>query len=60
MPLGFVSPLHTHRMALNLHMSVAELLHGRGAPMSARELCIDWPAYYEAEAFVTDRTKKKG
>lgn len=33
-------------MALALNMSLAELYHGRGTPMSLHEATVVWPAYY--------------
>jgi hypothetical protein len=32
-------------LALELGMTVAELTHGRGAPMPAHELVAVWPAF---------------
>jgi hypothetical protein len=33
-------------LALELGMSLSELRHGRGTPMSAHELGVEWPAFY--------------
>jgi hypothetical protein len=31
-------------------MTVGEIRHGRGTPMSAWELCIGWPEYHAYKA----------
>lgn len=49
MPPGVVDPLFLCELALELNMSVAEITHGRGAPMSAHELAVVWPTYYETK-----------
>lgn len=36
-------------MALEMGMSIAELVHGRGTPMGAHELCVIWPCYFEVK-----------
>jgi hypothetical protein len=41
-----VDPIFIHELAEELKMTVAELCHGRGTPMSAAELTRDWPLYY--------------
>jgi hypothetical protein len=33
-------------LALELGMSLSELRHGRGTPMSAHELGVEWPAFF--------------
>lgn len=47
LPVGVVDPIYQHELALELKMTVAELTHGRGTPMSAHELCVSWPLFYE-------------
>ena len=59
LPRGMASPLDVHRLALRLGMTVAELKHGRGAPMSASEIAIDWPLYWQAESRIAARRAKK-
>jgi hypothetical protein len=39
--------LFEYQLAETLHMSVAEIRHGRGVPMSAHELTVCWPLYFE-------------
>jgi hypothetical protein len=39
--------LFEHQLAETLHMSVAEIRHGRGTPMSLAELTLWWPLYFE-------------
>ena len=46
LPPGAVDPLFEHELALELHMSVAELRHGRGTPMSVQELTVGWPMFF--------------
>ena len=59
MPLGTMDPMFLHELALELNMTVGELKHGRGTPMSAHELCIEWPLYYEARKRERDREEQK-
>jgi hypothetical protein len=33
-------------LGLELGMSLSELRHGRGTPMSAHELSVEWPAFF--------------
>ena len=44
LPLGVPDPLFVHELALELGNSVREI----GESMSAHELCVAWPAYFEA------------
>jgi hypothetical protein len=41
-----MDPIFLCELALALGMSVSEIVHGRGTPMSAHELAVVWPAYY--------------
>lgn len=50
LPPGTVDPLFQHELALELKMTVGELMHGRGTPMSAHELAVCWPAFYAVKA----------
>ena len=47
LPPGTVDPLFLHELALELKMTVGELTHGRGTPMSAHELCVSWPLFFD-------------
>lgn len=42
-----------HELALELGMPVAEMC----ARMSARELCVDWPLYFEAREGLREDTE---
>jgi hypothetical protein len=46
LPLGVANPLFLYELALELKMTVGELCHGRGTPMSLHELCVGWPAFF--------------
>jgi hypothetical protein len=59
LPPGVVDPIYLCEMALKFHMSIAELCHGRGTPMSAHELCVVWPAYWNYQRNVADREAAK-
>ena len=45
LPPGTVDPIYQCQLAERLHMTVGELTHGRGTPMSAHELGVLWPLY---------------
>lgn len=55
LPPGIVDPIFLCEMALELHMSVGELCHGRGQPMSLHELAVVWPAFYDYRRRVAER-----
>lgn len=55
LPPGTVDPLFECELALGLHMTLAELRHGRGTPMSASELAVEWPAFFRYR----DRERKR-
>lgn len=40
-------------------MSVAEVIHGRGTPMSAFEMCIGWPEYHAWKDREMERLEEK-
>lgn len=46
LPLGVMDPLFLHELALEMSKSVRELTTGEPG-MSAHELCVLWPAYFE-------------
>lgn len=54
-----LDPLFEHELALELKMTVAELRHGRGAPMPASELLRDWPLFFEARTRIAEREQAK-
>lgn len=59
MPPGVASPLFLCELALELKMSVGELCYGRGTPMSAHELCVVWPAFFEVRQRQAEREAEK-
>jgi len=59
LPPGTVDPMFLHELALELGMTVGELTHGRGTPMSAHELAVEWPAFFRARRRETDRAAEK-
>ena len=46
LPPGAVDPIFLCELALELGMTVGEITHGRGGPMSAHELGVIWPLYF--------------
>lgn len=63
LPRTVVDPIERHELALELGMTVAELMHGRGAPTPLRELTVEWPAFWayrqrEAERNETKQTQR--
>ena len=61
-PLGVSNPLFEHELAEALHMSVTELIHGRGTPMTAHELCVRQPLYqrYKQRQMEIEEAKLEG
>ena len=47
---GVPDPLFLHELALDLGMTIQDI----GERMSAHELCVLWPAYYEYRRRVDD------
>lgn len=43
LPPGVMDPLFLHELALELHMPVGEMCKR----MTAKELCVDWPLYFQ-------------
>jgi len=56
---GTIDPLFLYELAEALHMTVAELCHGRGAVMSAHELTVGWPAYFSTKQAMADREAER-
>lgn len=56
---GMVNPLFECELAESLHMTLAELRYGRGTPMSAHELCVEWPAYFARKQIIAQREADK-
>lgn len=46
LPPGVADPIFMCELALELGMTVGELSHGRGTPMSAHELTVTWPQFF--------------
>ena len=59
LPLGAADPIFLHELALELKMSVAEIKHGRGTPMSAHELTVLWPLYFQYRRREQERQAKE-
>lgn len=59
LPAGVADPLYVYELAEKLHMTVGELMHGRGTPMSLHELCVGWPAYYRRKSLILEREQEK-
>jgi hypothetical protein len=49
LPTGVPDPLFLHELALEMHKSIRELTTGEPG-MSAHELCVLWPAFFEVRA----------
>jgi hypothetical protein len=60
LPPGAVDPIFMAELALELKMSVGEMAHGRGTPMSAHELCVFWPAYFRHVETQRELDEQKG
>jgi hypothetical protein len=60
LPPGLVDPIFMHELAEHLHMTVGELCHGRGTPMSLRELSVGWPAYFDFKARQAEKRESQG
>ena len=54
-----MDPIFQCQLAEILHMTVAELMHGRGAPMSAHELAVVWPTYHRTVARMEQRARTR-
>lgn len=59
LPPGTVDPMFQCELALELGMTVGELTHGRGTPMSAHELSAVWPSFFRARQRERDRAERK-
>jgi hypothetical protein len=47
---GLTDPISQCELALEIGMTVGEINHGRGTPMSAHELTVVWPLFYAYQA----------
>ncbi len=45
-----LDPLTLCELALQLGLTVSEIEHGRGTPMTIHELTVMWPAYWAYKA----------
>lgn len=52
---GVVDPMFLHELALELHMPVGEMCER----MSAHELTVMWPAFFEVRARAQKREQKR-
>lgn len=55
-----VDPIYECELALELKMSLSELRYGRGTPMSAHELLITWPQFFQSRQRLQDYQQKRG
>jgi hypothetical protein len=58
LPLGVPDPLYLCELALEMKKSIRELTTGEGG-MSAHELCVIWPAYFEVRREMQEAERKK-
>lgn len=59
LPSGVVDPIFQHELALELKMTVAELMHGRGAPTPLHEVAVDWPLFFAVRKREAEREERK-
>ncbi len=59
LPPTLMDPISQHDLASELHMTVAELLHGRGTPPLLYEVARDWPLYWAYKARAAEREAEK-
>lgn len=41
-----LDPISLCELSLELGLTVSELMHGRGTPMTIHELTVTWPAFF--------------
>ena len=58
LPLGVADPMFLHELALELGMSVQEMTTGVPG-MSAHELCVEWPCFFEARQRENERKAER-
>ncbi len=54
-----MDPISLCELAVQLGLTVSELEHGRGAPMSLQELTVIWPAYWAYQHRQQERDVKR-
>lgn len=59
LPPGVADPIFQCELALELSMTVGELSHGRGTPMSAHELTVTWPLFFQWRAHEQERRQEE-
>ena len=52
LPIGLVDPISLHELAVELGMTVSELLNGRGSPTPIEEVAVWWPLFNRYRAKV--------
>jgi hypothetical protein len=52
-------PISMCELALALGLTVGEITHGRGTPMSAHELTVIWPTFFAWRARAAERDAEK-
>lgn len=58
LPTGVPDPLYLHELALEMNKSIRELTTGEPG-MSAHELCVLWPAYFEVRQQMREEEERK-
>lgn len=58
LPTGVPDPLYLHELALEMGKSIRELTTGEPG-MSAHELCVEWPEFFEVRQQMRDEEKAK-
>lgn len=58
LPLGVADPLFLHELALEMNKSIRELTTGEPG-MSAHELCVLWPGFFEVRREMREAEEEK-
>lgn len=58
LPTGIPDPLFLHELALEMKKSIRELTTGEPG-MSAHELCVLWPAFFEVRSEMREEAEAK-
>jgi hypothetical protein len=54
-----MDPISLCELAMALGMTISELEHGRGAPMSLQEATVIWPQFWAYQAREQERQVRK-
>lgn len=58
LPMGVPDPLFLHELALEMGKSIREMTTGEPG-MSAHELCVEWPCFFESRARMRKEAEDK-